>query len=134
MTICGTLISMLWALFMVVIHVIVTIIISYWSAKLAARPILGEAIKIRKAVLKGIESLSPGTIAKSLAGKKGGAVKPDPIGSWMEKNVPFVGSFLKGNGQSTANKSRIQEVVDEVKAKHGMKSSKTDIQDDTLPI
>ena len=120
-TIVSTLTGMCWASLMVVIHCIVTLILSYIAAKVAAKPLLDEARKIRTMVSKALKGLGLGKdVFKQIAGSKGGSAKPDPVGSWIDEKLPGVRSFFGGGSGKASNNERLKQIVGEVKAKHGL--------------
>ena len=132
-----SIISMIWTSMMVVVHVVVTLIISYWSAKLAARPILNEAVKIRRGVFKGISQLTgldvTKDLAKSLAGRKGGSVKQDPVGSFLKEKVGIDLSWFKGGTAKASDENRVLTIINEEKAKRGIRSD-TGSAADSVPL
>lgn len=120
----STLIGMSWACCMVLIHCVVTLILSYWAAKVAAKPLLEEARAIRRKIEKGLRALGVGKdVIKSLAGRKGGSVRPDPVGDWLGEKVPFLKGIFN-RGSSKPDNNRALEIIAEVKKKYGLKDEK----------
>jgi hypothetical protein len=119
---------------MVVVHVLVTLILTYWAAKIAAKPILAQAVKISRMIGKALNSLGLGKdIQKQIAGSKGGSVKTDPVGNWISEKAPSLSAFFGGGSTSKANPERLKQIVSEVKAKHGIVDKNAAPSEGTIP-
>jgi hypothetical protein len=133
-----TLISMGWAALMVLIHVVVTLIISFFSAKWAARPILNEAVRIRKGVFKAISTLTGfdvgKDIQKALAGRKGGSVRSDPIGDAIKNATGLDLKGMFGGRTKSSDDNRVLQIIDEEKRKRGIRSSSDNTGPTDVPV
>lgn len=129
--------TFIWGLF----PPLVTLVISYWVSKLAARPLLKEARKIRIYVGKALKVL-PADFIESLTRKangfKGGSVKEDPLGDWLSEKTGGISDIFKKKRPSGDNNNKLEQIIKEESEKAGINikwpSKEKDVPPGSVPL
>lgn len=115
------LIQIVWVTFWGLIPPVGTLIMSYWVAKWASKPLLKEARIIKKYVgtaLKILPDSFISTLKNKANGAKGGSSTSDPLGDWLsEKTGGFTDIFKKPKGDN----ARVEQIIKEESEKAGIK-------------
>ena len=128
--------SMLWTTCWGLFPPLIAVIVSYYAAKYAAAPILAEAKRIERHVYKAAKALGAGkNVLQSIAARKGGSVRQDPIGDFISEKTGGLFDMFRG-GSKTRDPSRVDAIVQEEAAKHGfsLRKKTSPDQPDLTPV
>lgn len=104
---------------------LMAVIISYWVTKMAQRPMLDEAVKIRKMVVRALKGLGPEVFRefkKRVGNSKGGKSVADPLGNFLNDKTGGLFGYLQKSAGGNKDQDRVEQIVKEEAEKKGLGS------------